>query len=270
MSHEIRTPIHTVTGMTELLQETNLDNEQQEYIRQIRFSAEVLLGLINDILDLSKIEAGRLHLEIIDFDLIKTLEESIDMQCLAAFTKGLELHLQCARDVPHMVRGDPTRLRQIITNLLSNALKFTKQGEIGVRIRVVAQETRSSRVRVEVQDTGIGIAADKKDLLFQAFTQVDSSMTRRFGGTGLGLSICKSLIGLMSGDIGVDSREGKGATFWFEIPFELVLTGSVVPETVFQFPDVIRGTYSKPRTRQWHWECCARRPPRTSHSIAPW
>jgi signal transduction histidine kinase/CheY-like chemotaxis protein len=219
MSHEIRTPLNGVTGMVQLLHDTPLSAKQQHYVEVIQTSSDSLLAIINDILDLSKIESGRLELEDEPFDVVETVEHVLDLMAPKAASKGIELVSRVGASVPEAVRGDATRVRQVVLNLLSNAVKFTHQGEVLVVVeaewieRVDATGKEGWRVTVIVQDTGIGIPADKQDRLFKKFTQADASTTRKYGGTGLGLSICKQLCTLMNGRIEVESQEGQGTTF---------------------------------------------------------
>jgi PAS domain S-box-containing protein len=240
VSHEIRTPMTGITGAVNLLQQTDVSDDQAEFLTMIKSCSEVLLTVINDVLDISKIEAGELRLDPQPFDPVEVVKECVSLMQQPASQGGLDLNLSLSEPLPRRVVGDTVRLRQIILNLLNNAVKFTEQGSVRVRLSRLEDEQDCVKLRFEVEDTGIGISAEAQKLLFRPFSQVDEGCSRRYGGSGLGLSISRQLVEMMDGSIGVESRVGEGSRFWFVACFPLIRSGEGSAETV-DMPPVGKG-----------------------------
>ena len=242
MSHEIRTPMNGVIGTLQLLSDTDLGSAQQEYVDTAHKSAQSLMTILNDILDLSKIEAGKLNIELIPLELREIVTELITLHTMTADEKAIELVADIDEKIPNILIGDPTRIRQILANLISNALKFTEKGHVLVRVRLVSSDDNNAMVSFEVEDTGVGIEDHVKDKLFNEFTQADGSTTRKYGGTGLGLAIVRQLVEMMHGEFGVDSKPGEGSTFWFRIPLEI--SSEQILKQPGEFEQEFKGTLS--------------------------
>ena len=236
MSHEIRTPMNAIIGLTHLISQSDLNDFQKNYISKVESSSKILLRIINDILDFSKIEARKLEIENIKFNLDKVLENVSTLYTASATSKGIDINFDIGEGVPDVLKGDPLRLEQIISNLTTNAIKFTSQGEVNIAVRIADEIDDKVKLHFSVTDTGIGLTNEQIEILFAAFTQADNSMTRKYGGTGLGLTITKQLVNLMNGEIWVESEYGEGSTFHFIIPFDKV--SNIISPSYERYPDL--------------------------------